>query len=413
MINITITERLKLKSLKRYVSGETMKFFVIGFGQCGGKILDLFLENEKMRGSGITIKALAVNTARTDLMGLRHVPMRDRILIGQTVVKGHGVGTDNKLGARIAQDEIETILSAVDERGTHEIDAFLIIAGLGGGTGSGGAPVLAKYLSEMYSEPVYVVGILPAPEEGKLYSLNAARSMVSLLKYTDNLILVDNGAWKYEGLSLKESFAKINEEIVKRLAVLARAGEPVEEGLVGEMVIDSAEVINTLKGGGISAIGYATSLAEEKKKSKLKLPFLKKREEEPNLMEDDKATKIASLVRRAALGRLTIPCNIRSAERALILVAGPPEHLDRKGLEKAKIWLEGQIAGVEVRAGDYPTRRTKYVASLVVLANVTDIPRVKQLQRLAVEAKEEIEELEKERIEKTLAIFDEDIEPLV
>ncbi len=391
-----------------------MKFFVIGFGQAGGKILDLFLENEKMRGSGITIKTLAINTARTDLMGLKHVPMKDRILIGQTVVKGHGVGTDNRLGAKIAREEIETILSAIDERGTHDIDAFLIIAGLGGGTGSGGAPVLAKHLSEMYSEPVYVVGILPAPEEGKLYSLNAARSMVSLLKYVDNLILVDNGAWKFEGLSLKESFAKINEEIVKRLAILARAGEPVEEGMIGEMVIDSAEVINTLRGGGISTIGYATTLADEKKKTpKIKLPFFRKEEKEPNLMEDDKATKIASLVRRAALGRLTVPCNIRSAERALILVAGPPEYLDRKGLEKAKLWLEEQIAGVEVRAGDYPTRRTKYVAALVVLANVTDIPRVKQLQRLAVEAKEEIEEVEKERIEKTLAIFDEDIEPLV
>jgi cell division GTPase FtsZ len=391
-----------------------MKFFVIGFGQCGGKILDLFLENEKMRGSGITIKTLAVNTARTDLMGLKHIPMKDRILIGQTLVKGHGVGTDNKLGAKIAQEEIETILSAIDERGTHEIDAFLIIAGLGGGTGSGGAPVLAKYLSEVYSEPVYVVGVLPAPEEGKLYSLNAARSMISLLKYADNLILVDNGAWKYEGLSLKESFAKINEEIVKRLTILARAGEPVEEGMVGEMVIDSSEVINTLRGGGISVIGYATTLAEEKKQSKLRLPFFKKKEIEPQtIMEDDKATKIASLVRRAALGRLTIPCDIRSAERALVLVAGPPEHLDRKGLEKAKLWLEEQIAGVEVRAGDYPTRRTKYVAALVVLANVTEVPRVKQLQRLAAEAKEEIEEAEKRRIEKILAIFDEDIEPLI
>jgi len=391
-----------------------MRFFVIGFGQCGGKILDLFLENEKMRGSKITIKALAVNTARTDLMGLKHVPMEDRLLIGQTVVKGHGVGTDNKLGAKIAQDEIDTILSAIDKHGTHDIDAFLIIAGLGGGTGSGGAPVLAKYLSETYSEPVYCVGILPAPEEGKLYSLNAARSMISLLKYVDNLILVDNGAWKFEGMSLRESFAKINEEVVKRLAILARAGEPVEEGLVGEMVVDSSEVINTLRGGGISSIGYATTLAEDKKQSKIKLPFFRKKEESTlDLTENDKATKIAALVRRAALGRLTIPCNIRSAERALVLVAGPPEQLDRKGLEKAKLWLEEQIAGVEVRAGDYPTRRTKYVAALVVLANVTDIPRVKQLQRLAAEAKEELETAEKVRIEKTIEIFDEDIEPLL
>lgn len=389
-----------------------MRFFTIGFGQAGGKILDLFLENEKMRGNKVEMRTLAINTARTDLMGLKHVPMEDRILIGQTIVKGHGVGTDNRLGAKVTQEEIETILSEIDRRGTHDMDAFLIIAGLGGGTGSGGAPVLAKYLSEMYSEPVYAVGVLPAPEEGKLYSLNAARSMISILKYVDNLILVDNGAWKFEGLSLRESFAKINEEIVRRLVILARAGEPVEEDMVGEMVVDSSEVINTLRGGGISSIGYATSLAEENNKKCGLLPLFRKKKEEA-MMDDDKSMKIASLVRRAALGRLTIPCNIRSAERALVLVAGPPEHLDRKGLEKAKLWLEDQIAGVEVRAGDYPTRRTKHVAALVVLANVTDIPRVKELQRLAAEAKEEVESAEKMRVEKTLSLFDEDIEPLI
>lgn len=388
-----------------------MRFFVIGFGQAGGKILDMFIENEKRRGSNIRMRWLAVNSARTDLIGLKHVPVQDRILIGQTVVKGHGVGTDNKLGAKITQDEIETILNAIDERGTHDLDAFLILAGLGGGTGSGGAPVLAKYLSEMYSEPVYAFGILPAPEEGKLYSLNAARSMISILKYVDNLILFDNGAWKFEGMSLKESFSKINEEIVRRIALLARAGEPIEEDVVGEMVVDSSEVINTLKGGGITSIGYATSLAETEPKKKFS--FFRKKKEEVDSIESDKAIKIASLVRRAALGRLTLPCNISSAERALILIAGPPEHLDRKGLEKAKIWLEEQIAGVEVRAGDYPTRRTKYVAALVVLANVTDAPRVKELQQLAIEAKEGIEGAEKERIEKTINLFDEDIEPLI
>jgi len=386
-----------------------MRFFMVGFGQAGGKILDLFLERERKVGSRIEIKTLAINSARTDLMGLKYVPKENRILIGQTVVKGHGVGTDNKLGAKIAQEEIETILSEIDNRGTHEMDAFLILAGLGGGTGSGGAPVLAKYLSEMYSEPVYTVGILPAPEEGKLYSLNAARSMISLLKYVDNLILIDNGAWKFEGLSLKESFNRINREVVVRLALLVRAGEPLEEGMVGEMVVDSSEVINTFRGGGISSIGYSTSLAEPEKKKKF-LPFGRKKD---TLMEDDKAIKIATLVRRATLGRLSVPCNPKSAERALILVAGPPEQLDRKGLEKAKLWLEDLIAGVEVRAGDYPTRRTEHVAALVILANVTEVPRVRELQRLAAEAKEEVEDAERMRIEKTLTLFDEDIEPLI
>ncbi len=383
-----------------------MKFFTIGFGQAGGKILDLLIENELKRGGTLEFKSLAINTARTDLLGLKNVKEEDRLLIGQTYVKGHGVGTDNKLGARIAQEEIETILREIDKRDPHEIDAFLIIAGLGGGTGSGGAPVLAKHLSEVYDEPVYVLGILPAPEEGKLYSLNAARSMMSIIKYADNLILVDNGAWKFEGLSLRKAFEKINEEIVKRLLVLARAGEPVDPGLVAEMVVDSSEVINTLRGGGISSIGYATALAEKEKGF---LSFGRKKK----ALDDERAMKIYSLVRRAVLGRLTLPCNIKSAERALILVAGPPQCLERKGLEKARMWLEGQIAGAEVRAGDYPTLRTKYVAALVILANVTDVPRIRDLQRLAAEAKAEVEEAERQRLEKAFTLFSEDIEPLI
>lgn len=393
-----------------------MKFFIIGFGQAGGKILDLLIENEKVRGTDSGLKSLAVNTARTDLMGLKHVPMDNRLLIGQTHVKGHGVGTDNKMGTKVTQEEIDNILNIIDNKGTHEIDGFLLIAGLGGGTGSGGTPVLAKYLSEMYSEPVYTLGILPASEEGKLYSFNAARSIVSLTKYVDNLILLDNGSWKFEGFSLHESFNKINEEVVKRLSVLTRAGEPGEGDSVGEMIVDSSEVINTLQGGGISVIGYATALAETEKKpmDKIFSTFKKgKKKEEKPVMDSDTSMKISSLVRRATLGRLTVPCSVESSERGLILVAGPPEHLDRKGLEKAKLWLEEQISGVEVRAGDYPTRRTKYVAALVILANLTDIPRVKELQRLAADAKEGEENLERMKMEKTFSLFDEDIEPLI
>ncbi|MFB6186953.1 MAG: cell division protein, partial [Halobacteriaceae archaeon] len=80
-----------------------------------------------------------------DLMGLEHVPADNRVLIGQARVKGHGVGADNELGAEIAEEDQDEIMGAIDNIPVHEIDAFLIIAGLGGGTGSGGAPVLAKH----------------------------------------------------------------------------------------------------------------------------------------------------------------------------------------------------------------------------------------------------------------------------
>ena len=111
-----------------------MRVFFIGFGQAGGKVVDMFMEQDKTN----LFRAIAVNTARTDLLGLKQIPMKDRVLIGQTVVKGHGVGTENALGAKITRDEIDPIVTAIESIGTHDIDAFVIVAGLGGGTGSGG-----------------------------------------------------------------------------------------------------------------------------------------------------------------------------------------------------------------------------------------------------------------------------------
>ena len=107
-----------------------MRIFFIGFGQAGGKIVDMFLEQDKKLGRD-SFRGIAVNTARTDLMGLKHIDLKDRILIGQTVVKGHGVGTDNAAGAKITMDEADTIISAVDRRGTHDVDAFMKLLVIG------------------------------------------------------------------------------------------------------------------------------------------------------------------------------------------------------------------------------------------------------------------------------------------
>jgi len=107
----------------------------------------------------------------------------------------------------------------------------------------------------------------------------------------------------------------------------------------------------------------------------------------------DATTRITSLVRRAVMGRLTLQCDVRSAERALVLMAGPPEELNRKGIDRAKVWLEDLIEGTEVRGGDYPIPNSKYVAAVILLSGVSEIPRVKELQKLAVEAQESIKEV--------------------
>ncbi|GAB6285548.1 MAG: tubulin/FtsZ family protein [Methanoregula sp.] len=390
-----------------------MRVFFIGFGQAGGKIVDMFIEQDKKLGTH-SFRGIVVNTARTDLMGLKNIEMKDRILIGQTLVKGHGVGTDNVTGARVTADEIDSIINAIDTRGTHDVDAFVIVAGLGGGTGSGGSPVLARHLKRIYREPVYALGIIPAPEEGRLYSYNAARSLTTLVNEADNTFIFDNSAWKNEGETVKSAFQRLNNEVVRRFSILFRAGEVGKFG-VGEMVVDSSEIINTLRGGGITSVGYAVSevLSKNSKMKRgliggLKDRFGHKREtNEEVLMGEDKSAKVVALVRRAMLGRLTLPCDYSTAERALVLIAGPPDQMDRKGVEKAKSWVEENIAGVEVRGGDYPVN-SEYIAAVVMLATVGNAPRIKELLDIAKETKEDVIKSK----EKKSTMFEEGIEPL-
>ncbi len=372
-----------------------MKLAMIGFGQAGGKILDRFLEYDSTRGTGIVGHAVAVNSAKADLMGLDYVPNENRVLIGQSIVKGHGAGTEPELGEQCAREDIEEIQSAIDKMASSEIDAFLIIAGLGGGTGSGGAPVLAEHLQRLYVEPVYGLGVLPSRDEGGIYNRNAARSFQGFAETVDNLLTFDNDGFKTGGESLGEGYQEINDEIITRFGALFSAGEVEALGdNIAESVVDASEIINTLGEHGITSIGYASETIDlDKKKSGL-LDRLRGGNDQNGFASSGDATnRITALVRKAALGKLTLQCEIDSTERALLLVSGPPEALNRKGIDKARKWLESETDCMEVRAGDYPLPNEEKVAAIVVLAGVTDIPRVKEMQRMAIEAEERSEEL--------------------
>ncbi|MEE8402756.1 MAG: tubulin/FtsZ family protein [Candidatus Hydrothermarchaeaceae archaeon] len=367
-----------------------MKVLVIGIGQAGGKIADMFLADDRKSNVAHTFETIAVNTAVSDLMGLQYIPQEDRILIGETAVKGHGVGADNKKGAEIAEDEVEIIMNRVSKINISNLDAFFVVAGLGGGTGSGAISVVTKHLKKVYDEPVYAIGILPAENEGDIYTLNTARSLKALLPNCDATIIVDNGAFLRSGESVKEAYDRINAEIVKRIGILCRSGEIRSRKQVGEMVVDASEVINTFKGGNICSIGYAS---EAVKRQGFFSRLFKKRQ-----YEIGKASRILSVTKRAVKGRLLLPCDYKSANRALIIVAGPPEQLDRKGIEKGREWLEGTISGTEVRGGDYPLRKSSYVGCVVLLAGVTNAPRVKQMLERARSVQEKVgTEPEKER----------------
>ena len=379
-----------------------MKLALIGFGQAGGKIVDEFLAYDAAVDGGFVGDAIAVNSARADLEGLERVPKENQVLIGGTRVKGHGVGADNELGAVIAEEDIDEIQDAIDTVPVHDLDAFLVVAGMGGGTGSGGAPVLAKHLKRVYSEPVYGLGVLPGTDEGGIYTLNAARSFRTFVREVDNLLVFDNEVWRQAGESVGDGYDAINREIVERFGTLFAAGEVAPGGHVGESVVDSSEIINTLECGGISTIGYATETVEREDGGLLSR--LGRSETE----SDDvaKTTRMTSLVRKATLGRLTLPCTVSSADRALVVASGPPRELNRKGIERGRKWLEEETASMEVRGGDYPIPEDDEVSSVVLLSGVTDIERVKQLQQVAIEAKETTAEIREQSEEGIAELMD-------
>ena len=377
-----------------------MKLAIIGVGQAGGKILDRLLEYDDTRNTGFVGHAVAVNSAKSDIGGLTRVPHENRLLVGQSVVGGHGTGTDPDAGEQCVEEDIHEITDVISRVPASQLDAFLVIAGLGGGTGSGGAPVIADRLTEIYAEPVYGLGILPASDEGGIYSRNAANSLQRFVDSTDSVLLFDNGSARTSGETLSEGYASINEEIATRFGALFSAGEiEAMAGDVAESVVDSSEIINTLGESGITSIGYASEPVETNDSGGGGglLDRFRSSEDTAGFEEaGGNPNQITSLVRRATLGELTLPCAIDSTSRALLIVTGPPEHLSRKGIDNARDWLETETGCLEVRAGDYPLPNESRIAALVVLSGVTDVPRIEEIQSLAsdseaVEAEREAE----------------------
>ncbi|MFD1566637.1 cell division protein, partial [Halolamina litorea] len=283
-----------------------MKTVLVGVGQAGGKVTTALAEYDDEMGFHAVRDALAVNSAKADLQNL---PL-ETVLIGQDVVKGHGVGGDNELGAEVMQRDADEVVNALGDKIDSATEAVFVVAGLGGGTGSGGAPVLAKELKRIYDVPIYTIGILPGRDEGSLYQANAGRSLKTLAREADSVLLIDNDAWRESGDSVAEGMASINERIARRVGLLLAAGEPIEDRSLGlggggvdrdvaQSVVDTSEVINTLRKGGLAAVGYAESPASED--------------------ADDNVNVVTSTTRQALLTGTSLP-DATAADAALLLV---------------------------------------------------------------------------------------------
>ena len=197
-----------------------MKLVVIGCGQCGGRIADEFVRlNKRARsllGMEVITDCFAVNTDIADLSGLHNI-VRDhqhRILIGQQVTSGHGVGKINEIGAEIAKEDSDRVIEAIEKgQKMADTDAFMVIASAAGGTGSGVIPVLTQHLKDYYSgKPVYNLIVLPfkheeITEERIIY--NTATCLKSAFLVADAVFLIDNQRFVKRSLSLRNNLREI------------------------------------------------------------------------------------------------------------------------------------------------------------------------------------------------------------
>jgi cell division GTPase FtsZ len=362
-----------------------MKTVLVGVGQAGGKVATALSSFDSRMQFGAVLDVVAVNTAEADLAPLDC----ETVLVGQERVGGHGVGGDNELGAEVMDADAREVMSALDDTLTARAESVTLVAGLGGGTGSGGAPVLARELKRVYDVPVYGLGVLPGRDEGALYQVNAGRSLKTFAREADAVLLVDNDAWRESGESVAAGYESVNEAIARRVGLLLAAGEATEG--VGESVVDSSEVINTLRGGGMAALGYASAEAAADPAANV--------------------NTVTSLARRALHTGTSLP-DATTAESALFVVAGHPDRIPRKGVERARRWVEEETGSLAVRGGDFPLQSER-LAALVLLGGVERSGRVDEFMDRARRAAQEAGELDAEREDPATAFQNDDIDSLM
>ena len=217
---------------------------VIGVGGGGGNAVNCMVD------SGVNnIEYIAINT---DAKALNKSKATTRIPIGAKLTKGRGAGNKPEIGQRSAEenrDEIETHLKGAD--------MIFITAGMGGGTGTGAAPVVAKIAKEMDILTVAVV-TKPFLFEREQKMAQAERGIAELKKYVDSLIVIPNEKLLVgldKPLTMLQSFA-LSDDVLKT-GVKSISDLIVEEGYIN---LDFADVSTIMKGAGYAhmAIGHGS-----------------------------------------------------------------------------------------------------------------------------------------------------------
>ena len=221
---------------------------VIGVGGAGNNAVNRMLD------AGINCAEYYV--VNTDKQILTLSPCENKIQIGSTLTKGLGAGADPDVGRAAAEESKEELTKAI--QGT---DLLFITAGMGGGTGTGAAPVIAKIARDMKILTVAVV-TEPFGFEGKKRMENTVKGLENLKKYVDTLIIVPNDKIKTvvpKNASLRDSL-RVADEILKQ-GVKGIAELIVNPSLIN---LDFADVRTILKDKGVAHLGVGVAKGDNR-----------------------------------------------------------------------------------------------------------------------------------------------------
>jgi cell division protein FtsZ len=232
--------------LERVLAGLKTNIKIVGVGGAGSNTIDRLVE-----GGVLGAELFAANTDAQHLLVVRSP---HKVLLGKRSTRGLGAGALPQIGeeaAREAEEELRALLQGGD--------MVFITCGLGGGTGTGGAPYIASLAREMGALTIAIC-TLPFHAEGAIRTENAEYGLEKLRKFTDTVIVIPNDKLVelVPRLSLNAAF-KVADEVLMR-AIKGVTEIITKPGLVN---LDFNDIKTVMKGGGVAMIGLGESSSSD------------------------------------------------------------------------------------------------------------------------------------------------------
>ncbi len=221
---------------------------VIGVGGGGSNAVNhMFSQN---------IEGVNFIICNTDAQAIAQSKVPNKIQLGPHLTQGLGAGANPEIGRQATEESLEEIKRILE---VNTKMAF-ITAGMGGGTGTGGAPILAKICKDL---GILTVGIVTTPfaYEGKKRLAQAEEGVRMMKDHVDTLLVISNDKLRHQfgNLKMKEAFEKADN-------VLATAAKCITDVInsTGQINVDFADVCTVMKNGGVAILGSAIAAGENR-----------------------------------------------------------------------------------------------------------------------------------------------------